>query len=123
VAQDIANFAKKYNARSVTMMRDGGMYFQPLLAQQRIITMVMNFVEYAQSCDELLGAMAGGRLKHKGQATLNEHIHNAAKYPTGETGWRIGRKDGESEVMAAVALAMVIHHATPRAPLARIAYG
>lgn len=120
VAQDIANFAKKYQARSVTMMRDGGMYFQPLLAQQRIITMVMNFVEYSQACDELLGAMAGGRLKHKGQATLTEHIHNAAKYPTGETGWRIGRKDAESEVMAAVALAMVVHHATPKASIARI---
>jgi len=120
VAADIANFAKKYNARSVTMLRDGGMYFQPLLAQQRIITMVMNFVEYAQACDELLGAMAGGRLKHKGQATLNEHIHNAAKYQVGETGWRIGRKDAESEVMSAVALAMVVHHATPKAAIARI---
>jgi phage terminase large subunit-like protein len=120
VANEIASYAKKYNVRSVSMMRDGGMYFQPLLAQQRINTALINFVEYGQSCDELLGAMAGGRLKHAGQTTLNEHINNAAKYSMGEGGWRIGRKDQDSEVLAAVALAMAVHHATPRSQIARI---
>jgi phage terminase large subunit-like protein len=120
VANEIATYAKKYNVRSVSMMRDGGMYFQPLLAQQRINAALINFVEYAQSCDELLGAMAGGRLKHSGQKTLNEHINNAAKYAMGEGGWRIGRKNQDGEVLAAVALAMAVHNATPRAPIARI---
>jgi phage terminase large subunit-like protein len=120
VAHDIANYAKKYNVRSVSAMRDGGMYFQPLLQEQRVNTMLINFAEYGQSCDELLAAMAGGRLKHSGQETLNNHINNSAKITMNEGSWRIGRKDPESEVLGAVALAMAVHHATPRARIARI---
>jgi len=81
---------------------------------------LLNFAEYGQSCDELLAAMAGGRLKHSGQETLNNHINNSTKMTMNEGSWRIGRKDPESEVLGAVALAMAVHHATPRARIARI---
>ena len=122
IAGVVADWAKKYNARAVAMLRDGGLHLAPLLTQSRIPVSVIQAPAFAQACDEMLGAMSGGRLVHKGQPVLTEHVANVARVPFGETGWRIGRKDSTSPVQAAVATALVIHHATPRQSTATIMF-
>lgn len=122
IAGVVAEWAKKYNARAVAMLRDGGLHLAPLLTQSRIPVSILQAPTFAQACDEMLAAMSGGRLIHKGQEVLTEHVNNVARVPFGETGWRIGRKDSTSPVQAAVATALVIHHATPRQTSAQIMF-
>ena len=120
IAGAIADWAKKYGVRSVAMLRDGGLHLAPILQQSRIPVSVIQQPVFAQACDEMLAAMNGGRLVHKGQKVLTEHVSNVARVPFGETGWRIGRKDANSPVQAAVAAALVIHHASTKATAATI---
>ena len=120
IAGVVAEWAKKYQARGVAMLRDGGLHLAPILTQSRIPVSVLQQPSFAQACDEMLSAMNGGRLVHKGQALLTDHIQNVARVPFGETGWRIGRKDSTSPVQAAVASALVIHHLVPRQSIATI---
>ena len=66
---------------------------------------------YPQSCDELLGAINSGRLKHRNQGELTAQILSAVKFQRGDAGWVIGRR-GQAPVCAAVATALVTHFAT-----------
>ena len=68
--------------------------------------------DYPQSCDELLGAINSGRLKHRNQASLTEQILSAVQLRRGDGGWVIGRRASQSAVCAAVASALVTHFAT-----------
>jgi hypothetical protein len=68
--------------------------------------------DYPQACDELLGAINSGRLKHRNQAALTEQILSAVQLRRGDGGWVIGRRASQSAVCAAVASALVTHFAT-----------
>jgi hypothetical protein len=68
--------------------------------------------DYAQSCDELLGAINSHRLKHRNQASLTEQILSAVQLRRGDGGWVIGRRASSTAVCAAVASALVTHFAT-----------
>lgn len=68
--------------------------------------------DYPQSCDELLGAINSGRLKHRNQALLTEQILSAVQLRRGDGGWVIGRRASGTPVCAAVASALVTHFAT-----------
>jgi hypothetical protein len=68
--------------------------------------------DYAQSCDELLGAINSQRLKHRNQASLTEQILSAVQLRRGDGGWVIGRRASGTAVCAAVASALVTHFAT-----------
>jgi phage terminase large subunit-like protein len=68
--------------------------------------------DYPQACDELLGAINSGRLKHRNQASLTEQILSAVQLRRGDGGWVIGRRASQSAVCAAVASALVTHFAT-----------
>jgi hypothetical protein len=68
--------------------------------------------DYPQSCDELLGAINSGRLKHRNQASLTEQMLSAVQLRRGDGGWVIGRRASQSAVCAAVASALVTHFAT-----------
>jgi hypothetical protein len=68
--------------------------------------------DYPQSCDELLGAINSGRLKHRNQALLTEQILSAVQLRRGDGGWVIGRRASGTAVAAAVASALVTHFAT-----------
>jgi hypothetical protein len=68
--------------------------------------------DYPQSCDELLGAINSGRLKHRNQALLTEQILSAVQLRRGDGGWVIGRRASGTAVCAAVAAALVTHFAT-----------
>jgi phage terminase large subunit-like protein len=120
IAGEVAEWAKKYSARAVAMLKDGAMHLAPILAQARIPVSVLNFSMYAQACDELLAALSGDRISHAGQPVLTDHMSNVARSPVGEGGWRIARRDANSPVQAAVALALAVHHATPRSTTATI---
>jgi hypothetical protein len=54
--------------------------------------------DYPQACDELLGAINSGRLKHRNQASLTEQILSAVQLRRGDGGWVIGRRASQSAV-------------------------
>ena len=68
--------------------------------------------DYPQACDELLGAINSGRLKHRNQAELTEQMLSAVQLRRGDGGWVIGRRASQSAVCAAVAAALCTHFAT-----------
>jgi phage terminase large subunit-like protein len=68
--------------------------------------------DYPQACDELLGAINSGRLKHRNQAALTEQMLSAVQLRRGDGGWVIGRRASQSAVCAAVAAALCTHFAT-----------
>lgn len=112
VAGVTATWAREYQTQNVAMLRSGSMHLAPLLMQHRIPCEVLSHSQFAQACDEMLAAMAGGRLQHAGQKDLTTHVNNVAKSPVGAGGWVMGRRDAYSPVTAAVATACVIHFAT-----------
>ena len=64
-------------------------------------------------CDEMLGAINSGRLKHTGkQEELTLQMLSAVQLKRGDGGWVIGRRASQSTVCAAVATALVTHFAT-----------
>ncbi len=67
---------------------------------------------YPQACDELLGAINSGRLKHRNQSTLTEQMLSAVRLRKGDGGWVIGRRASGTAVAAAVAAALCTHFAT-----------
>jgi phage terminase large subunit-like protein len=68
--------------------------------------------DYPQSCDELLGAINSGRLKHRNQSSLTEQMLSAVQLRRGDGGWVIGRRASQTSVTAAVAAALCTHFAT-----------
>jgi hypothetical protein len=68
--------------------------------------------DYPQSCDELLGAINSGRLKHRNQASLTEQMLSAVQLRRGDGGWVIGGVLANRLFAAAVACALVTHFAT-----------
>lgn len=119
IAGEVAKWAKEYRAQ-VAMMRDGAAHVAPLLQQSHIPVHVINMAVFAQACDETVGALNGGRIRHKGQSILTEHVAASSRQPTGDSSWRIGRRDAQSSVQAAVALAMAVHLASPRSTIATV---
>ena len=120
IAGEVAKWAKEFTVRNVSMMRDGAAHIAPLLQQSRIPVFVVNMSIFAQGCDETVAALNGGRLKHRGQQLLTDHIAASSRQPLGDSSWRIGRRDAQSSVQAAVALAMAVHQASPKAGIATI---
>ena len=68
--------------------------------------------DYPQSCDEMLGAINSGRLKHRGQSELTTQMLSAVQLRRGDGGWVLGRRASQSASPAAVATALVSHFAT-----------
>lgn len=67
---------------------------------------------YPQSCDEMLGAINSGRLKHRGQSELTTQMLSAVQLRRGDGGWVLGRRASQSAIPACVATALVSHFAT-----------
>lgn len=120
IAGEVAKWSKEFAVRTVSMMRDGAAHIAPLLQQSRIPVFVVNMSIFAQGCDETVSALNGGRLKHRGQQLLTDHVAASSRQPLGDSSWRIGRRDSQSSVQAAVALAMAVHQASPRTGMATI---
>jgi len=67
---------------------------------------------YPQSCDELLGSINSGRLRHRSQPELTTQMLSAVQLRKGDGGWVMGRRASQSAIAAAVATALVTHFAT-----------
>jgi hypothetical protein len=67
---------------------------------------------YPQACDEMLGAINSGRLKHRGQEELTKQMLSAVALKRGDGGWIIGRRASGTAVCAAVAVSLTSHFAT-----------
>jgi phage terminase large subunit-like protein len=110
IANDIAPYCRKYPLEYLLYSQRAAGSIATRLRPAGIPIFDMDSA-YPQSCDELLGAINSGRLKHRNQGELTAQILSAVKFPRGEAGWVIGRR-GQAPVCAAVATALVSHFAT-----------
>jgi hypothetical protein len=111
VANDAASYCRKYPIEYLLYSRrtTGAIAARLLPAGIPIHDMDSS---YPQACDELLGAINSGRLKHRNQAALTEQMLSAVQLRRGDGGWVIGRRASQSSVAAAVAAALCTHFAT-----------
>ena len=111
IANDAASYCRKYPIEYLLYSRrtTGAIAARMLPAGIPIHDMDSS---YPQACDELLGAINSGRLKHRNQAALTEQMLSAVQLRRGDGGWVIGRRASQTSVAAAVAAALCTHFAT-----------
>ena len=111
IANDAAAYCRKYPIEYLLYSRrtTGAIAARMLPAGIPIFDMDSS---YPQACDELLGAINSGRLKHRNQAALTEQMLSAVQLRRGDGGWVIGRRASGTAVAAAVAAALCSHFAT-----------
>ena len=111
IANDAASYCRKYPIEYLLYSRrtTGAIAARMLPAGIPIHDMDK---DYPQACDELLGAINSGRLKHRNQAALTEQMLSAVQLRRGDGWWVIGRRASQTSVAAAVAAALCTHFAT-----------
>jgi len=111
IANDAALYCRKYPIEHLLYSRKTSAAIAARLQPAGIPIFDMDSV-YPQSCDELLGAVNSGRLRHTGQSELSTQMLSAVQLRRGDGGWVIGRRASQAAVCAAVATALVTHFAT-----------
>jgi hypothetical protein len=111
IANDAASYCRKYPIEYLLYSRRTSGAVAARLQPAGIPIHDMDG-DYPQACDELLGAINSGRLKHRNQLKLTEQILSAVQLRRGDGGWVIGRRASGTAVAAAVASALVTHFAT-----------
>jgi hypothetical protein len=111
IANDAASYCRKYPIEYLLYSRKTSGAVASRLQPAGIPIFDMD-TAYPQSCDELLGAINSGRLKHRKQSELTAQILSAVQLRRGDGGWVIGRRASQSAVCAAVATALATHFAT-----------
>lgn len=111
IANEAAPYLRKYPLEWLLYSRRTSGAVAARLQPAGIPTFDMD-AAYPQACDELLGAINSGRLRHKGQTDLTTQILSAVQLRRGDGGWVIGRRASQAAVCAAVAAALVTHFAT-----------
>jgi hypothetical protein len=111
IANDAASYCRKYPLEYLLYSRKTSGAVASRLQPAGIPIYDMD-TAYPQSCDELIGAINSGRLKHRNQSELTAQILSAVQLRRGDGGWVIGRRASQSAVCAAVATALVTHFAT-----------
>lgn len=112
IANDIAPYARKFPIENVLYSKRTSGAVASRLQPAGIPVYDMDS-EYPQSCDEMLGAINSGRLKHSGkQQELTTQMLSAVQLRRGDGGWVIGRRASQAAVCASVATALVTHFAT-----------
>jgi len=111
IANDAASYCRKYPLEYLLYSRKTSGAVAARLQPAGIPIFDMD-TAYPQSCDELIGAINSGRLKHRNQSELTAQILSAVQLRRGDGGWVIGRRASQSAVCAAVATALVTHFAT-----------
>jgi len=112
IANEIGDYVRQYPTELVAYSKKTASAIAARLAPAGIHTEAIDGALYGQSCDEFLGAVTSGRLRHKNQAELTKQVVAAARLPQGDGGWVIGRRASGSVVTATVAAALVTHFAT-----------
>jgi len=111
IANDAASYCRKYPIEYLLYSRRTSGAVASRMQPAGIPIHDMD-ADYPQACDELLGAINSGRLKHRNQSKLTEQILSAVQLRRGDGGWVIGRRASGTAVAAAVASALVTHFAT-----------
>lgn len=111
IANDAASYCRRYPIEYLLYSRKTSGAVAARLQPAGIPIYDMD-TAYPQSCDELLGAINSGRLKHRNQAELTSQILSAVQLRRGDGGWVIGRRASSTAVAAAVATALCTHFAT-----------
>jgi hypothetical protein len=112
LANDVADWVRKYPVQLVAYSARTASAVAARLAPAGIRTEPIDGLDYAQSCDELLGAISSQRLAHSGQEELTRQCLAAVKLPFGDGGWVMGRKVSNAVICGAVASSMATHYAT-----------
>lgn len=111
IANDAASYCRKYPIEYLLYSRKTSGAVAARLVPAGIPIFDMD-QSYPQSCDELLGAINSGRLRHRSQSELTTQILSAVQLRRGDGGWVIGRRASQAAVCAAVATALCTHFAT-----------
>jgi phage terminase large subunit-like protein len=111
IANDLAAYARKYPIEYVLYSRKTSGAVAARLAPAGIAIYDMD-ASYPQACDEMLGAINSGRLKHRSQSELTAQMLSAVQLRRGDGGWVIGRRASSQAVCASVATALCVHFAT-----------
>ena len=112
IANDVAPYCRKYPIEYVLYSKRTSGAVAARLTPAGIPVHDMD-ADYPQACDEMLGAINSGRLKHSGkQSELTTQMLSAVQLRRGDGGWVIGRRASQAAVCAAVATALVTHFAT-----------
>ena len=113
VANELAAYARKYPVEMIAYSKRTASAIAARLVPAGFPITDIDGSLYAQSCDELLGAITSGRLRWDlKQTELSKQILSAAKLPFGDGGWVIGRRASSTTVCATVATALATHFAT-----------
>ena len=110
IANDAAVYARKYPIEYLLYSRRTSGAVAARMQPAGIPIFEMDSA-YPQSCDELLGSINSGRLKHRGQEELTKQMLSAVALKRND-GWIIGRRASGQAVCAAVATALATHFAT-----------
>ena len=112
IANDVAPYCRKFPIEYLLYSKRTSGAVASRLVPAGIPTFDMDS-NYPQACDEMLGAINSGRLKHSGkQSELTTQMLSAVQLRRGDGGWVIGRRASQAAVCAAVATALVTHFAT-----------
>jgi len=110
IANEAAKYCRKYPIEFLLYSKRTSGAVAARMQPAGIPTFDMD-ANYPQSCDELLGAINSGRLRHRGQSELTMQMLSAVQLRRGDGGWVIGRR-ASGVVCSAVATALVTHFAT-----------
>ena len=108
IANAVADWAKAYDVTEIAYSKNTGQAVAARLLAAGIMTTAIDGRAFAMACDQMLGAMEHGRLRHNDEVTFNKHISACARIPFAEGGWLIGRRASNANVTGAVAAAMAI---------------
>jgi hypothetical protein len=112
MANDIADWVRKYPVQVVAYSARTAAAVATRLKPAGIQIEAIDGQEYAQACDEFLGAIASQRLLHSGQDEFTKQTLSAVKLPFGDGGWVMGRKISNATIAAPIAAALATHFAT-----------
>jgi hypothetical protein len=112
MANDVAEWVRKYPVQLVAYSARTASAVASRLKPAGIRVEPIDGLDYAQSCDELLGAISSQRLAHSGQDELTKQCLSAVKLPFGDGGWVMGRKVSNVTICGAIASALATHYAT-----------
>ena len=112
MANDVAEWVRKYPVQLVAYSARTASAVAARLAPAGIRVEPIDGLDYAQSCDELLGSISSQRLAHSGQEELTKQCLSAVRLPFGDGGWVMGRKVSNTTICGAIASALATHYAT-----------
>ncbi len=112
IANDVADWVRKYPVQLVAFSARTASAVAARLKPAGIQVEAIDGQEYAQACDEFLGAISSQRLAHSGQEEFTKQCLSAVKLPFGDGGWVMGRRISQAVIAAPVAAALATHFAT-----------